>query len=164
MKDGAPIQSGLWTGARRSELPHSARRMGVGLSSRIKWKGIVVSSALIRFDSRSHRKARFCLSRDATWLNSAQWLILIRSVAARVACVRFPTVQAEPKERRRASNVIYLRGGRNEEAVMPLLFWYPIIVWSSMCSLALDTVTPRKPPSIPHRDQVPRSDPASHYI
>jgi hypothetical protein len=38
----------------------------------------------------------------------------------------------------------YLRGGRNEEAVMPLLFWYPIIVWSSMCSLALDSVTPRK--------------------
>ena len=25
---------------------------------------------------------------------------------------------------------------------MPLLFWYPMIVWSSMCSLALDQVQP----------------------
>jgi hypothetical protein len=26
-----------------------------------------------------------------------------------------------------------------EENVMPLLFWYPIIVWSSICSLALES-------------------------
>jgi len=47
----------------------------------------------------------------------------------------------------------YLRGGRDEEAVMPLLFWYPIIVWSSMCSLALDNVTVRKARAIPPQDQ-----------
>ena len=54
---------------------------------------------------------------------------------------------------------------------MPLLFWYPIIVWSSMCSLALDNVTPRKPQSR-HRDRLQRSgtDPeqaaalTSHYM
>jgi hypothetical protein len=36
---------------------------------------------------------------------------------------------------------------------MPLLFWYPIIVWSSICSLALDNVTARKTRAIPPQDQ-----------
>jgi hypothetical protein len=63
----------------------------------------------------------------------------------------FRPCKAEP--RNGAALQTLLRGGRNEEAVMPLLFWYPIIVWSSMCSLALDNVTPRKARANPPHDQ-----------
>jgi hypothetical protein len=40
---------------------------------------------------------------------------------------------------------------------MPLLFWYPIIVWSSMVGLALESAQPRRE-NVPRASTQPRDN------